>query len=240
LQCRANRERLYIGLSDLSNGFEPVIAQASGKRPAFPLERDGYHGAGPYPEISEGTGTVRKSAGMEKEVCQLKVTLRSTRPPIWRRLLVPADATLTRLHRVLQIAMGWQDSHMHEFRVDERRPAIRSARIGDVLTEIGSSLSYTYDLGDGWEHSIVLEKRFSGGDDAERAVCLDGQQACPPEDCGGVPGYYDLLEVLRNPDDERYDEMREWIGEDFDPQAFSVEGVNRQLRAGRVRGRSSM
>ena len=93
---------------------------------------------------------------MKQDVCQLKVTLRSTRPPIWRRLLVPADTTLTRLHRVLEIAMGWQDSHMHEFRVDGRRPAglgsaqiQRSARIGEVLTEIGSSLTYTYDLGDG-------------------------------------------------------------------------------------------
>jgi hypothetical protein len=114
----------------------------------------------------------------------------------------------------------------------------RSARIGNVLTEIGSSLTYTYDLGDGWEHSIVLEKRFSGCDD-EYPVCLDGQQACPPEDCGGVPGYYDLLEVLRNPDDERYEEMREWVGEDFDSHASSVDAVNRQLRTGRVRRRSS-
>ena len=177
---------------------------------------------------------------------QAQVTLRGTRPPIWRRLLVPADMTLTRLHRVLQIAMGWQDSHMHEFRVEARHQAglrsaqiQRSARIGEVLTEIGSSLTYTYDLGDGWEHSIVLEKRFSAGDDAEYPVCLDGQQACPPEDCGGIPGYSDLLKVLQNPADERYEEMREWIDEDFDPRAFSVEAVNRQIRTGRVRRRSS-
>lgn len=176
---------------------------------------------------------------MEEEVCQLKVTLRDTRPPIWRRLVVPADMKLTRLHRVLQIVMGWQDSHKHEFHVDGRRSAVRGARIGDVLTEMGSSLTYTYDLGDGWEHRIVMEKRLSGGVDAERPVCLDGQQACPPEDCGGVPGYYDLLEVLRSPEDERYEEMRECVGEDFDPQAFSVEAVNRQLRAGRIGRKSS-
>ena len=189
---------------------------------------------------------VRKSTGMEQEVCQLKVTLRGIRPPIWRRLVVTADTTLTRLHRVLQIAMGWEDSHIHEFRVGDRRPAGlgsaqmgRSARIGNVLTETGSSLTYTYDLGDGWEHTIVLEKRFCGSDDTEYPVCLDGRQACPPEDSGGVPGYYDLLEVLQSPADERYEEMREWIGEDFDPRAFSVEAVNRQLRSGRVRRRSS-
>lgn len=176
---------------------------------------------------------------MEQEVCQLKVTLRGTRPPIWRRLLVPVDMTLRRLHRVLQVAMGWQDSHMHEFRVEGQRLAIRSGRIGDMLTEVGDSLIYTYDLGDGWEHIIILEKRFAGGDDAERPVCLGGQQACPPEDCGGVPGYYDLLEVLQSPDDERYEEMREWVGGDFDPTAFSVEAVNRQLGARRVGRRSS-
>jgi hypothetical protein len=210
------------------------------------MGEDGNRGVRRYPEISESREMVKKSTGMEQEVCQLKVTLRGIRPAIWRRLVVSADTTLTRLHRVLQIAMGWQDSHMHEFRVDDRRPAGlgsaqmgRSARIGDVLTEMSSSLTYTYDLGDGWEHSIVLEKRFSGGDDTEYPVCLGGQQAGPPEDCGGVPGYYDLLEVLQNPADERYEEMRKWIGEDFDPRAFSVEAVNRQLRSGRPRRRSS-
>jgi hypothetical protein len=83
--------------------------------------------------------------------------------------------------------------------------------------------------------SGVLEKRFCGADDTEYPVCLDGPEACPPEDCGGIPGNYDLLEVLRNPADERYEEMREWVGEGFDPRAFSVEAVNRQLRTGRVR-----
>ena len=111
---------------------------------------------------------------MEEEACQLKVTLRGTRPPIWRRLLVPADTTVTRMHRVLQIAMGWQDGHMHEFRVDRRHPAIRSSRVGDVLTEIGSSLTYTYDLGDGWEHSIVLEKRYAGDGDAGQKRASSG------------------------------------------------------------------
>ena len=131
---------------------------------------------------------------MEQDVCQLKVTLRGTRPPIWRRLLVPADTTLTQLHRILQTAMGWQDNHVHEFRIDARRTAgvgtarmERGARIGEVLREGGSSLTYTYDLGDSWEHSIVLEKRFAGGDGTEYPVCVEGQRACPPEDCAVFP-----------------------------------------------------
>ena len=109
------------------------------------------------------------------------------------------------------VAQGVADSdgvagqHMHEFHVDARHRRAgsaqmqRSAGIGEVLTKIGSSLTYTYDLGDGWEHSIVLEKRFSGNDDAEYPICLDGQHACPPEDCGGIPGYFDLLEGSPEP-----------------------------------------
>jgi len=182
---------------------------------------------------------VKKRAGMGQEVCQLKVTLRGIRPPIWRGVVVRADTTLTRLHRVLQTAMGWQDSHMHEFPHRGSASGRTQCRIGDVLTEIGSSLTYTYDPGMAGSTASFWERRFCGSDDTEYPVCLDGRQACPPEDCGGVPGYYDLLEVLQNPADERYEEMRKWIGEDFDPRAFSVEAVNRQLRSGRARRRSS-
>lgn len=135
---------------------------------------------------------------------------------------------------------------MHEFRIDGRHPAgmgraqmRHSARVGEVLMEAGSSLTYTYDLGDSWEHSVVLKKRIAGGDGAGDPVCLEGEQACPPEDCGGVPGYYDLLEVLQHPDDERYEEMREWIGADFDAHGFSADAVNRQLRSGGGRRRRS-
>lgn len=161
---------------------------------------------------------------------------------IWRRLVVSADATLTQLHNVLQIAMGWENSHLHEFRVDSQRQARLSTsplrsnmRVGEVLTEIGGSLTYMYDFGDGWEHKIVVEKHLPEASHADYPVCLEGQLACPPEDCGGVPGYYDLLDVLKHPDDEQYEEMREWIGDDFDPQAFSADAVNRQLTRRRVR-----
>ena len=179
------------------------------------------------------------------DIYQIKVTLLGTKPPIWRRLLVPADLTLAQLHNVLQIAMGWEDGHMHEFRVGQRRfgqpePADpfmrmprteseRTARLSAVLGRTGAKMIYTYDFGDGWEHGIVLEKQLPADPGTTYPLCIDGKLACPPEDCGGIPGFYDLLDALDDPNHERHDELSDWIGEDFDPQAFSVDSVNRKL-----------
>lgn len=187
------------------------------------------------------------------DIYQIKVTLLGTKPPIWRRLLVPADMTLAQLHNVLQIAMGWEDGHMHEFRVGQRRfghpePADpfmrmprteseRSARLSAVLERTGAKMIYTYDFGDSWEHSIVLEKQVPADPDTTYPLCTDGKLACPPEDCGGIPGFYDLLDALDDPNHERHEELSDWIGDDFDPQAFSVDSVNQ--RFGPKRRRSS-
>src|SRR5580658_696992 len=181
------------------------------------------------------------------DIYQLKVTLLGTDPPIWRRLLVPADLILAKLHDVLQIAMGWEDSHLHEFSVgkqiygrpnpEERYfgsglPTIndRKVRLEDVLPRARSKLVYTYDMGDSWEHGVVVEKRLPVDPNLTYPVCIGGERACPPEDCGGVPGFYGLLEAIRNPDDERGEEMLEWLGKEYDPQAFSVEDVNCALQ----------
>ena len=185
-----------------------------------------------------------KKSAVPSEVFQLKVTLLGTMPPIWRRLLVPADLTLAQLHDVLQAAMGWDD-HMHEFSVGQRRirrpdpedrlmgmPSAeneRTVRLSGILGRVGSKAIYTYDFGDSWEHSIVLEKRLPVDPNTLYPVCTDAQLACPPEDCGGISGFYDLLEVLSDPNHERREEIMEWIGDEFDPQAFSVDKVNRML-----------
>jgi Plasmid pRiA4b ORF-3-like protein len=174
------------------------------------------------------------------EIYQLKVTLLGVDPPIWRRLLVRADATLEQLHNVLQSAMGWEDEHMHEFSIGQRpagrrsrdgAPSVeneRTVRLFDILKRVGSKATYMYDFGDDWEHGIVLEKRLPVDPNVTYPVCTDGQLACPPEDCGGIYGYYDLVEALSDPNHARHEEMLDWIGE-FDPQAFSVEKVNRAL-----------
>ena len=196
-----------------------------------------------------------KKIEIPQDIYQLKVTLRFTKPPIWRRLLVPATLTLAQLHDVLQTAMGWDNGHMHEFRIGDRHfgtpdpedqlmgmPPVeseRTARLSNALQKPRAKLTYTYDFGDGWEHSIVLEKRLAADPEASYPVCTGGQLACPPEDCGGIPGYYDLIEAIADPDHERHEEISEWVGEDFDPQAFSVENVNRMLSPARRRSKAS-
>lgn len=187
----------------------------------------------------------------DSDIYQIKVTLLGTKPPIWRRLLVPADLTLAQLHNVLQIAMGWEDGHMHEFRVGQRRfgqpePADtfmrmprteseRTARLSAVLGRTGAKMIYTYDFGDSWEHGIVLEKQLPADPNTTYPACTDGKLACPPEDCGGIPGFYDLLDALDDPNHERHEELSDWIGDGFDPQSFSVDSVNRRLAPKRRR-----
>jgi hypothetical protein len=156
-----------------------------------------------------------KSSEITQKIYQLKVTLLGTDPPIWRRVLVPAAMTLAKLHNVLQIAMGWGDEHMHEFRAGQRRfgrpepaePFMRMSRVESertvalaaVLQRVGAKMIYTYDFGDSWEHALLFEKQFVADPHTTYPVCTDGQFACPPEDCGGIPGYYDLLDALAIP-----------------------------------------
>jgi len=186
-----------------------------------------------------------KKIEIPQEIYQLKVTLLGATPPIWRRLLVPADMTLEQLHNVLQLAMEWEDCHMHDFRIGPRRfgkPAPndgftgfsaigneRTARLFNVLGKVGTKAVYTYDFGDDWQHGIAIEKVLTPEAGVAYPVCMGGKRHGPPEDCGGVPGYYHLLEALSDPDHERHEELREWMGDDFDPEAFSVDDVNRRL-----------
>ncbi len=187
------------------------------------------------------TNTVEKP----QQIYQIKVTLLDTDPPIWRRLLVPADLTLEQLHNVLQIAMGWEDCHMHEFRIGPQRygtpdpmerafggpptASERTARLFDVLARVGAKAVYTYDFGDSWDHQIVVEKRLAPEPGSAYPACLAGERHGPPEDCGGIPGFYNLLEAIRDPEHEEHEELLDWVGGSFDPDAFSVDEVNRRL-----------
>jgi hypothetical protein len=186
-----------------------------------------------------------KKSTVPPEVFQLKVTLLGTMPPIWRRLLVPANLTLAQLHNVLQDAMGWQDCHMHEFCAGHRRfgqpdpedrlmgmPPVeneRTVHLSDVLSRVRAKVIYAYDFGDSWEHSIVLEKRLPADPGSTYPVCTGGERACPPEDCGGIPGFCDLLDALADPAHERHEELLDWLEDDYDPDAFSIDDVNRML-----------
>ncbi len=186
-----------------------------------------------------------KKIWLPQEIYQLKVTLRYTKPPIWRRLLVPAGLTLEVLHDVLQLAMGWTDSHLHEFRVGQQPYGIpdpedqltglptvgdeRRVHLFTVLGKAGAKATYTYDFGDCWEHAIAVEKVLPPEPGVAYPICVGGKRQCPPEDCGSIPGYYNLLEVIRDPTHEEHEDMMDWLGGEYDPDAFSVDDVNRRL-----------
>ena len=174
-------------------------------------------------------------------IYQLKVTLHRTKPPIWRRVQVPATITLARLHHVIQIAMGWHGGHLHEFVIADRTYGPMGeyataemdesrARLNRVVTEPNTKIRYDYDFGDSWRHDIVLEKIVDPQPGQQYPICLTGKRACPPEDVGGVWGYANFVAVMADPTSEGHDDMAEWWGEDtFDPEAFNVEAINQQL-----------
>jgi len=186
-----------------------------------------------------------KKIQIPHEIYQIKVTLLGTRPPIWRRLLVAVGLTLEHLHDVLQVAMGWEDCHLHDFRVGQKRFGIpdpndrlmgltatgneRTVRLFTVLRKVGAKAVYTYDFGDSWEHAIVVEKVLPPEPGLAYPVCVGGKLQGPPEDCGSIPGFYNLLEALRDPAHDEHEEMLEWVGGDFDSEAFSVDDVNQRL-----------
>jgi hypothetical protein len=171
---------------------------------------------------------------------QLKVTLKDSDPPIWRRVVVPEDMTLAKLHLVLQISMGWENYHMHAFTVGKQQFGERGmldgakdeakVRLNEVFAKVGGKIAYEYDFGDGWEHEIALESILSDASQPTAAVCLEGQRACPPEDCGGIYGYADILEAISDKKHPEYKQLREWLGGPFDPERFDVRAVNSRLK----------
>lgn len=172
-------------------------------------------------------------------VLQLKVTLKGTKPPIWRRVLVDASSTLDQVHEVIQAAFGWWNYHLYEFEFGRARYGIpdpdddfgfgppagdaRTARL-DHVAGVGSSFNYTYDFGDNWEHKVTVEKVVDASAVASLPACTDGRRAGPPEDCGGVWGYEELLAILANPLHPQHAERAEWAtawgGAGLDPDAF--------------------
>jgi hypothetical protein len=179
-----------------------------------------------------------------KACYQIKVTLSEIEPPIWRRLLVPSDIPLDKLHEVLQVAMGWTNSHLHQFIVgktfygipdDEFEDAhpIRDERdftLAEVAKKKGAEFIYQYDFGDNWEHLIVVEEIRPSAGKQFHPQCLDGARHCPPEDVGSTPGYENFLAAIKDLKHPEHDEMLEWAGGSFDPEAFDAGIVNQDLK----------
>lgn len=184
-------------------------------------------------------------------IYQLKVTLKHSSPPIWRRIQVPGDITLAKLHHILQATMmGWEDYHLHQFVVGDlrdRRASVyygqptpddwgielqdeRQVKLKQVAPREKIKFIYEYDFGDNWEHELLVEKILPPEPGVTYPRCLKGKGACPPEDVGGVWGYYSFLEAIQDPNHPEHEDMLDWIGGEFDPEAFDLDEINQALQ----------
>lgn len=186
-----------------------------------------------------------RKAGSDGAIYQLKVTLRDSRPPIWRRLQVSGATSLEKLHWIIQAAFGWTDSHLHQFIIDRQTYSLpefeldefgdeikneRRAKLGQLGLVPKSKFVYEYDFGDDWDHEIVVEKVLEKEAGVSYPRCTGGKRAGPPEDCGGMWGYVRLQEVIKDPKNDEHQSMMEWLGGDFDPEYFNLEETNEQLK----------
>ena len=177
------------------------------------------------------------------QMIQLKITLCGTNPLIWRRILIPDSITFFDLHHVIQISMGWSNSHYFEFNVGDyeigypNKKFDQSESLADankvtadaLLTKAGIRFTYVYDFGDHWEHTVEVEKFLAEAQGKIRPVCLEGNLNCPPEDSGGLHGFYNLLEILKDKRHPEYREIKTWLGRDYDSEKFDIEKINKKL-----------
>jgi hypothetical protein len=177
----------------------------------------------------------------DSPVFQLKVTLLGSKPPIWRRIQVRGSTTLPKLHDILQAVMGWYDAHLHAFTAygvefgvpDPDWPdgmrSERRIRLDQLVARPKDRIRYQYDFGDDWEHDILVEKILEVDPSVKYPIVLAGRRASPPEDVGGIWGYYEFLEAINDPNHTEHADMLDWIGRSFDPEAFNLERINARL-----------
>jgi hypothetical protein len=178
-------------------------------------------------------------------VARLKVTLDHVEPAVIRRLAVPADLRLDRLHLVLQAALGWTNTHLWEFRARDIGWGIpdpewdrgsgpldaRKASLLKIVEDTGAKmLTYLYDFGDGWEHTIRIERIEPANPALSYPLLIEAVGRCPPEDVGGPPGYEEFLAAMADPDHERHAETTEWHGETFEPHTVDPAEIDRALQ----------
>jgi len=177
-----------------------------------------------------------------RKVYQIKVTLEGMRPPIWRRLEVLSDTTLDNLHLVLQVVMGWDNYHLHEFTIggieyghpdtdfDSEVEDEKRVKLYQVAPKESVKFIYEYDFGDGWQHTVLIEKILPVEKGKHYPCCVKGKRACPPEDVGGPWGYSEFVEAILDITHQDHDDMLEWVGGEFDPDAFNIDGINESLK----------
>lgn len=170
---------------------------------------------------------------------QLKITINDITPPIWRRLLVSEHISLYKLHHIIQETFGWSNYHLYYFGEetskigdpvlwdDKETQPDRLITIRRILNTGNPTLTYTYDMGDDWVHTIELEQVLPQMKTQRK--CIGGERRCPPEDCGGVSGYYEILETLKHPGTTEYDELIVWLDGRTDPEFIDIRMINAHL-----------
>jgi hypothetical protein len=193
------------------------------------------------PSDADPSDAERQARTLSLTVHELRVTLLDVSPTVWREVRVPSALPLSTVHAVLQIALGWEDRHLHEWRVGDviyglsdedswgEDLADESSALLAEVAPADSVLRYDYDFGDGWEHLVEVLAVVPYDADVPPVACLGGARACPPEDCGGPSGYEHVLDALRDPDDAEHDEVVEWLGDHFDPAEWDRTSTNNRL-----------
>ena len=195
--------------------------------------------------IDRTYGKISYSADSGIPIYRLKINIRGSLPSIWREFLVPSNLSLENLHVVIQVVMGWTNSHLHNFQKDGKTYSVRyktddtweemgyleyiGVKICDLLSEVNDTIIYDYDYGDSWVHNITLEEIVKYDAGVGFLACLSGERHCPAEDSGGIHGYQEILEIMKDPSHEEYDEYKMWLGEGFDPDFFDIDLINRKL-----------
>jgi hypothetical protein len=177
------------------------------------------------------------------DIYQIQISLNEHTPKIWRQIQLKSDTLLSDLHKIIQTTMGWTNSHLHQFMKDgecysEPSPGDEELeridylkiKLSAMLKKEKDTFMYEYDFGDGWEHTIILEKILPVDLKTKYPVCLDGKMKCPPEDCGGVSGFKDMLKILKNKNHEEYQSYIVWLGGEFNPKEFDLVKINKILR----------
>jgi len=179
------------------------------------------------------------------EIIQLKITLKGTKPPIWRRVQLDKSTTFLKLHHIIQIAMGWTNSHLHEFEINGYRIAesnedfeedfggntidASTVSLDSIIVITKEKFNYYYDFGDSWDHQILVEKFLPRDSNTKYPNCIAGKLNCPPEDCGGIWGFYNLLEIIKDKKHPEHKEMLEWLGGEYDSEYFDMAEINEEL-----------
>ena len=182
---------------------------------------------------------------MKEYIYQIYISLKGSKPKIWRRILTKPDITLFDFHKIVQTVMGWTNSHLHQFvkgrefyspeDLDEGFELeadndSKKVKLNFLLKTENDKIIYEYDFGDGWQHDIILEKILTAEKTLQIPSCIGGKGGCPPEDCGGIWGYEHIKEILSNPKHKQYKETMGWLGSEFNPDFFDMKETNKMLK----------